>query len=66
MAGWIHVIKLFIFSYEGEWVDDHCCGKGKLIHGDGDIYEGTWLNDKAHGKGVYQHINGAKYEGEVS
>lgn len=25
------------------------CGKGRLIHSDGDIYEGEWRNDKAHG-----------------
>lgn len=51
--------------YEGHWVDGRCCGKGKLIHADGDIYEGDWLDDKAHGIGVYLHINGARYEGAV-
>ena len=25
------------------------CGKGRLIHSDGDVYEGDWKNDKAHG-----------------
>lgn len=25
------------------------CGKGRLIHSDGDVYEGEWRNDKAHG-----------------
>ena len=46
-------------------MDGRCCGKGKLIHADGDIYEGDWLDDKAHGIGVYLHINGARYEGAV-
>ena len=27
------------------------CGKGRLIHSDGDIFEGDWINDKAHGSG---------------
>jgi len=39
-------------------------GKGRLIHGDGDVYEGDWINDKAEGKGVYIHFDGAKYIGE--
>lgn len=51
--------------YEGFWVADRCCGKGKLIHGDGDVYEGDWLDDKAHGYGVYVHVNGATYTGQV-
>lgn len=40
------------------------CGKGRLVHADGDVYEGEWLNDKAHGKGVYIHRDGASYSGE--
>jgi len=40
------------------------CGKGRLIHADGDVYVGEWLNDKAHGKGTYIHSDGATYEGE--
>lgn len=45
--------------YEGNWSNDKACGKGKLIHADGDVYEGEWLNDKANGYGKYLHNNGA-------
>ena len=45
------------------WKEDKANGKGKLIHGDGDIYEGDWIDDKANGYGVYLHSNGAVYEG---
>ena len=51
--------------YEGQWKEDKSCGKGKLIHADGDMYEGDWEDDKANGKGVYVHVNGAKYQGDV-
>ena len=46
------------------WRNDAANGKGRLIHGDGDIYEGLWLNDKAHGEGKYIHTDGAIYIGE--
>lgn len=39
------------------------CGKGRLIHSDGDVYEGDWKNDKAHGYGKYIHMDGAQYIG---
>lgn len=39
-------------------------GKGRLIHGDGDVYEGMWKDDKAHGTGTYIHVDGATYSGE--
>lgn len=39
--------------YEGEWINDRACGKGKLVHGNGDVYEGEWKDDKANGYGVY-------------
>lgn len=39
-------------------------GRGRLIHGDGDVYEGDWLDDRSHGFGRYIHFNGATYEGE--
>ena len=47
------------------WREDKANGKGKLVHGDGDIYEGEWVNDKANGVGVYLHSNGARYQGYV-
>jgi hypothetical protein len=47
--------------YTGNWSNDKACGKGRLIHADGDVYEGDWVDDKAHGKGVYMHFNGARY-----
>lgn len=49
--------------YEGQWVSDKACGKGRLTHADGDIYEGQWSNDKANGFGTYLHNNGARYIG---
>jgi hypothetical protein len=35
------------------------CGKGRLIHSDGDIYEGEWRNDKAHGYVIIYNISRA-------
>jgi hypothetical protein len=35
------------------------CGKGRLIHSDGDIYEGEWRNDKAHGYVIIDNISRA-------
>lgn len=26
--------------YEGYWIDDKANGRGRLIHGDGEVYEG--------------------------
>ena len=54
-------VIIFYYSY---WRNDAANGKGRLIHGDGDIYEGLWLNDKAHGEGKYIHTDGAIYIGE--
>jgi hypothetical protein len=39
------IIKNNILSYEGYWLEDLCCGHGKLIHADGDVYEGEWKED---------------------
>jgi hypothetical protein len=39
--------------YDGWFMNDHACGKGRLIHSDGYIYDGEWQNDKAEGKGTY-------------
>jgi hypothetical protein len=53
-------------------------GRGRIIHGEGDVYDGEWVNDKAHGRGTYLHMDredkqhgfgvetwpdGGKYEG---
>ena len=53
-------------KYEGYWKNNMACGKGRLIHADGDIYEGEWLDDKAHGYGTYTHMDGAQYKGNNS
>ena len=45
-------------------MNDKANGKGRLIHGDGDVYEGDWVEDKAHGYGIYTHADGAQYKGE--
>ena len=45
------------------WDQDQACGKGRLIHSDGDVYYGEWLADKAHGNGIYLHSDGAQYQG---
>jgi hypothetical protein len=57
--------KPLTVRYEGDWKNDKSCGKGKLIHGDGDMYEGDWDEDRANGKGVYVHVSGTKYQGDV-
>ena len=59
--GSMYINNNILYRYEGQWIKDKSCGKGKLIHADGDLYEGDWVDDKANGKGVYIHINGAKY-----
>ena len=41
--------------YEGYCKDGEACGKGRLIHADGDVYVGSWQNDKANGFGIYYH-----------
>ena len=51
-------------KFSGYWKKGRACGKGKLIHADGDIYEGDWKDDKPSGYGIYIHIDGTKYEGE--
>lgn len=65
LAWWVDVnLTIESCSYEGEWVNDHSCGKGRLYHADGDLYQGDWRDDKANGKGEYFHVNGAKYTGD--
>lgn len=40
-------------KYEGEWVDNKACGKGKFTHTNLDTYDGEWKDNKAHGIGVF-------------
>ena len=54
------ILPLYV-RYEGYWKDDRACGRGRLIHADGDAYEGDWVDDKTHVKGIYTHYDGTMY-----
>lgn len=50
-------------TYLGEFVNDHPCGRGKLIFKGGEQYEGDWEDGKANGFGKYKNKE-VKYEGK--
>ena len=43
--------------YEGYWLEDMCCGRGRKIFKEGSYYDGDWQNDKPHGKGIYTYFD---------
>ncbi|KAG4097029.1 hypothetical protein H8356DRAFT_1677673 [Neocallimastix lanati (nom. inval.)] len=51
-------------TYEGEWVNDEICGKGKIEYANGNSYEGDWLNNQYNGTGTYKWSDGSYYVGE--
>ena len=44
--------------YEGDWINENMCEKGRLIGANGSVYEGDFIDDKANGNGVYQDADG--------
>jgi hypothetical protein len=49
--------------YEGEWINNHRNGKGRLIYSNGSYYEGDWINNERNGKGKQIYSDGSYYEG---
>ena len=53
------------FSYEGDFLNDMKCGKGKIhYHNTGDFYEGEFTNGVITGKGFYVWKNKHTYFGD--
>ena len=50
--------------YEGELLDGHMHGKGKLLFSDGKIYDGEFHEGEIHGKGKLTYPNGDFIEGD--
>lgn len=48
--------------YYGQFMNDKCNGKGRLIFREGEEYNGDWVDNKAEGYGIYISDE-VKYEG---
>merc|ERR1712023_125114 len=48
--------------YQGEWVNGHRTGFGKMTKPDGSYYEGQWLDDQYHGRGTLYQLSGRALE----
>ena len=43
----------FWVKYEGQFVDDNKCGRGKLVLSNNEVFEGEFNNDSIEGEGVF-------------
>jgi hypothetical protein len=51
-------------AYEGDFKNNHECGKGRELYRDGSYYEGDFAGDRKTGRGVFVFADGSKYTGE--
>ena len=50
--------------YEGNFSNDLCSGKGKMVYKGGAVYEGYWKKGKWSGMGVLEYSSNHVFKGE--
>jgi hypothetical protein len=56
--------KIYMNSYEGNFIRSEYNGHGTAVFGNGDVYCGEWIANQMHGSGVMKYANGEIRNGE--